>query len=91
MIFKKEKNYKIDKFQGSHDSRNRDYDKVILNMCKQHTKGKLLDIASGTGYLSKKLCEMGYDVISADINPILERERERERRKEFHEREFKLY
>jgi SAM-dependent methyltransferase len=43
--------------------------KTILQLLKNEPRGTLLDIGAGTGALSKKLQEDGFNVLACDLNP----------------------
>ena len=43
--------------------------KTILQLLKNETRGALLDIGAGTGALSKKLQEDGFNVTACDLSP----------------------
>lgn len=42
---------------------------TVLNLIKDKSKGKVLDIASGLGNMSLQLNKFGFEVYAADINP----------------------
>lgn len=45
--------------------------KVVELLSRYGTEGRLLDAPAGTGAISRKLKESGFDVVAADINPQL--------------------
>jgi len=42
---------------------------TIIDWFQQHKAGKILDAPAGPGHLSIKLRDMGYDVVSGEIEP----------------------
>ncbi len=47
------------------------HDKVVEMFARYGDHGKLLDAPAGSGMISQKLKESGFDVVAADINPNL--------------------
>lgn len=47
------------------------HDKVVEMLCDFTNKGRLLDAPAGSGAISQKLKEAGFDVVAVDINPRL--------------------
>lgn len=47
------------------------HDKIIDILTRFDHRGRLLDAPAGHGFISKKLREVGFDVIAIDINPQL--------------------
>jgi 2-polyprenyl-3-methyl-5-hydroxy-6-metoxy-1,4-benzoquinol methylase len=47
------------------------HDKIVEMFARYSDHGKLLDAPAGSGVISQKLNESGFDVVAADINPHL--------------------